>query len=230
MKKLLIVFLVISTAAFSQNVNPDVLIQKVRDNFGKVKDYEVDAHIKISVDFLKVPETDAKIYFKQPDKVKLSSSQFAMIPSEGLNFSPLSFFKNKYSAVFIKNENLWGFNTAVIKIVPLEESQDVILTTLWIDVTYNIIRKAEITTKTKGTYGLQLNYDVGKTKFSVPVSMIFMFDVKPDNFPKKFGNNTDAEKAKKKKSVKGTAEIMYSNYKINKGIPDSIFNEEKKKK
>ncbi len=228
MKKIIIILLLTISPLFSQGANPDAMIQKVKDNFSKVKDYVVDAHIKVNVDFLKVPETNAKIYFKQPDKVKLTSPQFALVPKEGLNFSPMSFFKNKYSAVFVKNESLWGFNTALIKLVPLEESEDIILTSLWIDSNYFIIRKAEVTTKSKGTYGLQLNYDVGKTKFYVPVSMIFLFDVKKDDFPNKFGNSSD-NKAPKKKNFKGTAEIKYSNYIINKGISDKIFKEEKKK-
>lgn len=229
MKKILLFLLLTVTSVYAQDVNPDVMIQKVKNNFLKVKDYIVDAHIKVNVDFLKVPETDAKIYFKQPDKVKMTSPQFALVPKEGLNFSPLSFFNIKYSAVLIKKESLWGFNTAVIKVVPLEESQDVILTTLWIDSDYFIIRKAEVTTKSKGTYGLQLNYDVGKTKYFVPVSMTFLFDIKADNFPNKFGNSKE-EKAQKKNKFKGTAEIKYSNYIINKGISDNIFKEDKKKK
>jgi len=230
MKKILLLIFITCSFALAQNVKPETLIRKVKENFAKVKDYEVDAHIHINVDFLKVPETDAKIYFKQPDKVKLSSSQFAMIPSEGLNFSPMSFFKGNYSAVFVRNENYTGFNTAVIKIVPLDDDKDIILSTVWIDMDYFIVRKTEITTKSKGTYALLLNYDVGKTKYYLPVSMTFLFDVKTDNLHGKFGNNKDTDKnGQKKKSMKGSASITYSNYKVNKGIPDSIFKDDKKK-
>lgn len=226
--RIFVLLLVIgSMNLLAQDPNPEVLIKKVRDNFIKVKDYEVDAHIKINVDFIKVPEADAKIYFKQPNKVKLASKQFAMLPKEGLNFSPNSFFNYKHSAVFIRTEDYSGFNTAVIKIIPLEDSTDIVLSTVWIDMNYNIIRKAEITTKYKGTYSLLLNYDVGKTKFFVPVELYFLFDVKTDNMPKEFSAKPQNEKARKKKAVKGNAVVTYTNYKINKGLPDSIFKEDK---
>ena len=84
----LILFLI--QFGFSQSKDPDDIINKVVKNFNNVKDYQVEVNIKVDVEFLKVPETKAKIYFKQPDKVHLEAEGFAMLPKNGIEFSPSS--------------------------------------------------------------------------------------------------------------------------------------------
>jgi hypothetical protein len=59
--------------------------------FEKIDDYQVDVRIKVDVDFLKMPEREATIYYKKPDKFHIDSENFAMLPKSGLNFSPLGF-------------------------------------------------------------------------------------------------------------------------------------------
>ena len=216
-------------AGFAQKADPDAIINKVKENFNLVKDYQADVHIKINVDFLKVPESDAKIIFKQPDKVKIVSKDFAMIPKEGLNFSPVSIFKGKYSSVFVKNEVLGGSNTAVIKIVHMDDNKDFILSTVWIDTRDYVIKKAETTTKDNGTFILNMNYNLKKTKYPLPVWMQLVFKIKNnEKFKRRPVENDEEKVARNAKEVKGTVDINYSNYIVNKGISDDAFKEEKK--
>lgn len=222
-------FFLLSFSCLSQTLDPNVLLNKVKENFAKIKDYKVEAHIIINVNFLKVPATDATIYFKQPDKVKLESSKFAIIPKEGLNFSPMSFLKGKYTSVFVKNDNLNGVYTSVIKVIPLEENSDIIISTLWIDNFNQIIRKAEVTTRSKGTYTILLDYDLAKTRYALPISMTLLFDIKRNEFHKKFSPDSKENQSKTQENVKGSAVVKYSNYRVNQGLSDSIFEEGNKK-
>jgi len=64
----------------SQTKDPDLILTRVKEAFTVIEDYEVDVHIKIDVEFLKVPEGDAKLYFKQPDKIHVESEKFALLP------------------------------------------------------------------------------------------------------------------------------------------------------
>ena len=59
--------------------------------------------------------------------------------------------------------------------------------------------------------------------------MIFSFNIERNKFSNAMPNNEESagEKLDEKKSRTGKVYIYYSNYKINKGIPDSIFNEKK---
>ena len=88
-KKILPLVLLFSILAFSQSKNPDSILDRVKEEFNKIDDYTVDVKIKVDVDFLKMPDREAKIFFKKPDKIHIESEGFAMLPKEGLNFSPL---------------------------------------------------------------------------------------------------------------------------------------------
>ena len=230
MKKIFLFFVIIAFAVPAQTKDPDKILNEVKKNFDKIKDYSVDVEIKVDVSFLKVPDTKAKIYFKSPDKVKVESKQFALLPKGALHISPASLLKGNYTALFDRFENYEGSKTAVIKTIPIGDSSEVILTTFWVDLSDYIIKKVEISTKVNGTFTLELKYDSG-TKFKqLPSSLVFSFDVSKLNIPKRFTtqNEEDNPDTTSSKPSIGKVYINYSNYKVNQGLPDSLFEEKKK--
>ena len=228
MKKIILLFTAFASITFAQSNDPDLILKNVKQEFSTVKDYVADIKIKVDVKVLKVPETRAKIYFKQPDKIHIESEGFAMIPRKGLDFSPSSLLKDKYSAFYQKEDFVDGIKTAVVKVIPLEDNSNIILSTLWIDQAKNVIRKIESTTKTNGTFTIILSYN-SYNKFPLPDSMTFQFDMsRVDLVPNEF--NDRIEKKNNKKTLAGLVGkvyIIYSNYIVNKGISDSIFEEKK---
>ena len=66
----------------AQTESPERILDEVKKKFGSVQDYIVDVKVKVDVDFIKVPDTEAKFYFKEPDKVHIESKQFAMFPRQ----------------------------------------------------------------------------------------------------------------------------------------------------
>lgn len=233
MKKILLIFILLVNVVFAQNRDPDKILNKVKENFDRVKNYIVDIDVKVDVNFLKVPDSKAKIYFKQPDKIQFESENFALLPKEGLNFSPLAILKNKYTAIYEKEDTLNGINTSVIKVIPLNDKSDIILTTLWIDTTKNEIIKSKSTTKINGTFSMEFNYDNSVDNYPLPSSMIFTFNVDKTNIPKGISGDFESETKPKKegeeKSTTGKVYITYNNYKVNVKIPDEVFNKKNKK-
>lgn len=222
MKKYFFLIFLITAACFGQSKDPNVIIKNVKDTFSKVKDYSADVDVKVDVSFLKVPEMKAKIYFKQPDKMHIESDGFAMLPKDGLYTSPLSLLNGEFTAIYVKDELFEGHNTSVVKIIPLNDKGDVVLSTLWIDQNGNLIRKVESTTKTNGTFIILLNY--GDNKFPLPSNIEFTFNagrLKLSRNPMEEGNNDN--KKNSAGSSTGKVFLTYSNYVINKGIPDSVF-------
>ena len=73
------------------------------------------------MEFLKVPDSEAKLYFKQPDKIHIESEGFAMLPKEGINFSPISLFESEHTSFYEKEEMIEDVNAAVIKVIPLND-------------------------------------------------------------------------------------------------------------
>lgn len=230
MKSLIFILLLTALPLFPQSKDADLMIKKLKEGFSKVNDYEVDVKIKVDVDFIKVPDCHAKIYYKQPDKMHFESESFAMLPKEGMAFSPVSLLKGDYTALYLKEDNIDGHQVSVIKVIPLGDQGDIILNTFWIDQQENIIRRVETTTKLNGTFSIDFKYDTGKQDFYLPKNMIFTFNLDRMNIPK--GINGEVESDSKRKGsgpTTGRVYLSYSNYKINQGIPDQIFEKKLKK-
>ena len=233
MKLLIALFFITIQMGFSQSKNPDEIINGVVTNFNKVNDYQVDVNIKVDVEFIKVPETKAKIYFKQPDKVHLKAEGFAMLPKNGMEFSPSSLIKKDYTAIYEQDVDLNGYKTSIVKVIPLGDQGEIILSTLWIDQKKQVIRKVESTTKTNGTFTIDFTFD-DKIKYPLPSKIIFSFNMDKMNLPATITGETNNENIDKKNknmgsTTKGQVIVNYSNYIVNKGVPDSIFEEKNKK-
>ncbi len=232
MKYLLTLFLFVQIV-YPQTKDGQDIIDKVKKKFSEVKDYQVDAQIIVDVNFLKVPPTEAKILFKQPDKVKIKSQGFAMLPKEGLNFTPHSLFKKAHTSFYERDETVGGISCAVVKVIPLGEVNEVILSTVWIDKKKYVIKKVESTTKMNGTFVIDFEYS-SELNQPLPSQMIFSFDVSKMNMGGQMDgeNQDDPEHSQRKKTklTKGTVKVTYKNYKVNTGIDDSIFEDKKEKK
>jgi outer membrane lipoprotein-sorting protein len=237
MKNIIFILLLLTIPGFAQRVDPDSLLSAVKSNFEKVNDYTADVNIKIDVEFLKVPETNATIYFKSPDKMKVESEGFAMLPRDGLNFSPDVLTKEKHTAIFVERQDYKGFNTAILKIIPLNDKSELILHTVWIDLDETVIRRVETTTKGRGTFTVELSYENEVIGYPLPSKLLFSFNLRDINIPRHFrgaenddeqpeeegGENGDEQEIKK-----GTVTVTYSDYNVNSGLPDSLFEEEEK--
>lgn len=230
MKKVLFLLLLVALEpAFGQKGNPDALLNLLKRKYAGIKDYTVDANIKVDVWFLKMPDKKVKIFYKYPDKIHVESDGFALLPKRTASFDPASFIGEKFTAVYIRSEK-WGTSTVdVVKTIPNDVDNDVILRTFWIDSQKLQIRKFEINSKSGGTFEVVMDYN--NLSHDLPQQLNIVFDVKGMNMPKTLtGEVPDNRKADKNpKSGKGTVTITYSNYKVNTGLSDKLFEEKKSK-
>jgi outer membrane lipoprotein-sorting protein len=230
-RKILFLIVLFSVTGFSQSKDPDEILNNIIKAFEEIEDYIVDVNIKVDVAFLKVPESNAKIYFKQPDKVHMESEGFALLPKQGMNFSPLGFLKTDYTALYDKEVELNGINVSVLKVIPLDERSDVILSTFWIDQSNNRIMKVESSRRPSGTFSIDLTYPKDKPDFLLPATMIFTFAIDDIRLPTGIigdsNSESNNENEKEDKDESGKVYINYSNYKINQGLSDDLFEDEK---
>jgi len=230
--KIVFSVIILTAAIYSQAKNPETILEKVKHEFDKVEDYQVDVKIKVDVDFLKMPDREATIYYKRPDKFHIDSENFAMLPKSGLNFSPFGFLNYKYTAFYVKEDTVNGILTSVIKVIPLEGSAEVILSTFWIDTKRNIIMKVESSRKPQGTFVIDLKYLKTSEGFWLPSSLVFSFTIDRSLIPKRFNDTGDSRsKEKTKDSEKpetGKVYLNYFNYKVNTGLTDEFFESKSK--
>lgn len=89
-----------------------------------------------------------------------------------------------------------------------------------------MIKKAKVTTRESGTYELQMTY--GRyASYGLADKVTFTFNTKDYKLPKGVTLDYDDGSGKNKPTTpqekKGSVEISYSEYKINKGVADSVF-------
>jgi outer membrane lipoprotein-sorting protein len=211
---------------FSQSKDPDVILNRVKEAFTIIEDYEVDVHIKIDVEFLKVPEGDAKLYFKQPNKIHVESEKFALLPKQGLDFSPIALLDEKYTAIYEGDTTINNIKTSIVKIIPIGSDSDVILSTLWIDQARDLIMKVESSRKPTGTYTIEFTYEKYQDKYELPSIMHFSFTVDRMRLPKGMGGQLESENSKaseKTGPIIGNVYLNYTNYIVNQNLPDELF-------
>jgi len=205
-----------------------VLLEKVKAKYNSVKDYEAEARMKTNVVFIKAPVAGIKVYYKNPDKLKIrNESGISFIPRGSVNISMSNVFTmDSYTAIDGGTETIKGKTTRVIKVLPDDGASEVVLSTLYIDEESLLVLKSKTTTRENGTYELEMEY--GKyASYGLPDKLKFTFNTRDYKLPKgvtfDYDPGTGKEAEEKMKDKKGTIEISYSSYSINKGISDEVF-------
>ena len=210
----------------AQEINE--LVAKAKIKIDKVNDYEASGRMKTNVAFLKVPVANIKLYFKNPNKLRIKSEKgISFIPKGAVSINMNNILGEKnYTIIDAGTEKIGNFIVRVAKLLPTDDNSEVVLSTVYIDPVNNLIRKAKTTTKENGTFELEMTY--GKfSEYGLPDKIIFSFNTKDYKLPKgvtfDFDDGTEQKKSPEIKNKKGRAEISFSNYIINKGVSDDVF-------
>jgi outer membrane lipoprotein-sorting protein len=217
-------FALFPASGFAQDAA--TLLQKTRARLDQVNDYQASGLMKTDVSFLKVPEAQVTVYFKRPDKLKIQNEKgISLVPKGAVTISLNNLLKGKYTVLDAGTGTVNGHAVRMIKLLPLDEDADLVLSTLYIDETRLLILKARTTTKANGTYEVEMEY--GKySAYALPDKVIFTFNIKDYKLPKGVTFDYDDGSPKKPETAadaKGRVEISYHSYIINKGVPDTVF-------
>jgi len=211
---------------FSQDITP--LVNKLKAKLDIVNDYVATGKMKTDVVFIKIPLSNIIVYYKKPDFFKLKrDGGISILPKGGISVNINSVLTTaNFMALAAGNETINGVDTKIVKLLPLDENSDVVLTTLYIDEKNLLVLRAISTTKDNGTFQIDLSYG-NYIAYSLPDKVVFSFDTKDYKMPKgvtlEFDQNQSQSDLDKLKNKKGKIEITYRSYIINKGVDDSVF-------
>ena len=238
--KILFLFLLANSNASSNN-NPESIIKKTDDQFREINNYQVDMVISIAIPAFRMPKKKYKVYFKQPDKIKVKSRGFGLLPKTGMFTSPLENFSNLSNIRFSKD--LSRTNPNEIMLVG-----DLVLDSLALDVPNEYARLTfkptvdvkvdtqnwvitQVLTKIDTVKIMEINnfYDIVDDSFYMPIRSTVEYYVKDARLSKWInkdigtimGNNHNMNI--ESDMVKGLISVNYAKYRINRGIKDSIF-------
>ncbi len=212
-----------------QAQSADQIVAKLKSKLLSVKDYEAKGQLKTDVAFLKIPISAVKILYRYPDQFSIKKDGgISVLPKGGIRVNMNSLLADgSYTALDAGRINWKGADLAIIKLLPMDESGDIVLSTLYVDDKQMVIRRSVTTTKENGTYEMEMDY--GKyTQWGLPDKAIMLFSTKDYKLPKGITFEYDAGVGNKPKDPKplgkkGRIEITYSSYAINKGISKESF-------
>ena len=201
------------------------IVQKIKAKLEKINDYEAEGKMKTNVAFIKAPVATVKVFYKKPDNILiLNETGISFIPKGSVNISISNLFVNMHSFDII-DAGRDNAGLRVIKLLPKDDTADIVLSTLYVDEKNMLVKRSKTTTKENGTYELEMDY-AKFLEYGLPDRIIFSFNTKDYKLPKGITLDYDDGSEKngdKLKNKRGTVEISYKNYIINKGVDSKIF-------
>ena len=196
-------------------------LDALQKKYSNLKDYTVDVNVHFDVEGFKAPDMQAKLYCKPPDRMKIESKRIFFLPKEGGTFNPFMFNKEDFEVKFLERLTYEGRNAVKLKLTPKKRklnAQDFILT---VDTDRNLIREMNTSSsdgrevKALIEYGQFADFDL-PTRIELHLNVQFSESMEIKDF------GPSAQPAKR---VTGRVDITYSNYKVNSGLSDKIFDE-----
>jgi hypothetical protein len=227
MKKIQLLAVLLFCGSLLHAQDEAALIRAVKARLDKVNTYQAAGTLTIDAAFIKAPASAITAYFKKPDQFAIKKGDgLSILPKGGIsiNFSTL-LGNNNATAIGAGNAVVRGTPVRIVKLLPLDATSDVVLSTLYIDVKKELVQKAQVTTRNNGSYEVDLSY--GRyAAWGLPDKVMFTFNTREYKLPKGIAMEYDkggAKKAPQPKEQKGTIMVNYSSYNINKGVDDKVF-------
>ena len=214
------------------------VVDKTQKQFEKAFDYQVTMKIELKVPGFRMPKKKYKVFFKQPNKLKIKSRGFGMLPKTGIFTSPKDNFDNLKNMRFISTNNNNGQvyikGEVIVDSLKLKMPNEYAklgfrpTVTVKIDtnnwVINNIITELD-TLKLVEITNTYKNVDNNYVMPSASTVQYFIKDAKLSGWLKKDITSIVGQNPLEQKSdmVEGKISIVYEDYIINRGIKDKIF-------
>ncbi|MFN4908367.1 MAG: hypothetical protein ACK475_06050 [Bacteroidota bacterium] len=196
------------------------LLMSIRKRMEASGKYSADLRLKVDIPFIKAPESRATLSFTPPNTTKITSSGFAMIPKQSTELSALSLLSGDFAAIDMGTETWKGLTLRKIKIIPADESGNVVLATMFVDPATLFTHKVVATSKTGGSVTAELVYGNPKAaSFCLPSYMKLMMEVPNFEIPRTITGDFNESSQPKKPAdpngkTKATVEIWYEKYRF----------------
>ncbi len=201
------------------------ILHNMKSQFDLVKDYTATLKVAVDMEKMQIPEMLVTIYFKQPDKIHIEAKNFAMVPREIVGLNPAQLL-DKFDATVVGSERKESVTVYKLRLVSKpEKGKPVRESYIWVDGKRWVVIHYESTPSDVRKVAVDLEYETVDGKYTLPSKIEARMDIQqsPDSSAEKMYNPQRMPR-------KGTASIMYSDYKVNTGLSDEIFEKKKDSK
>ncbi len=212
----------ISTASAQDTASPAQLLERVQQQHDRVRDYQVDISATVDMERMQVPEMNARLYFKQPDKVHIESDGFAMLPRDAVSFRPSMFDTEQYDMVIQGTETIRGIRCTKLKLLATSDTVRLQRAMLYIDTKRDIVLRMDADPGAGASAMADFTYTKVNGMYWLPKAITLEMDS-----PMSFRRPGVKRKSKDSAPAKAKITLSYTHYVVNKGIPDSRFKNSK---
>lgn len=194
------------------------ILQNMKRQFETVKDYTAQLKVTVDMEKMQIPEMLVTVYFKQPDKIHIEAKNFAMVPREIAGMNPAQFI-DKFDATVVetsRKENIPVYKLRLLskpeKGKPIRESY------IWVDGARWVVTHFESTPSDVRKVAVDFEYQTVDGKYMLPSKI----EAHMDN-QQPADSSSEKMYSPQRLPRKGSATILYSDYKVNTGLSDEIF-------
>lgn len=199
-------------------------LRNVFDQFSRLSDYKVDVRVHLDLESVKAPDMSARIFYKSPDKIKIDSRGAFLLPKQIGVFNPHSFNPDNYDVNVV--EDLQYNDHPAVKLALSRKGElmsrgSIILT---VDKTDWLVKEISVEPGPGSLMTAVIQYgDFGQFKLPTEVDVTL-------NFQRADSSQIGAPPGRRYRTgVTGSVAIYYSNYGVNTGLSDSLFEKKEEK-
>ncbi len=209
----------------SSDISASAMMQNVEKGFEAVQDFTVNLNAEVDMERVRVPKMTATLYYKKPDKVHVTSPNFAMLPREGIVLNP-ALLNQRYQPSLKGKETVDEKELFKIDLSAREARVRPARLTIWIDPANWTIARMESAPYQGRTLRLAMTYVLLQETMWLPQTLSASFETIARDTTAKLDLNLQAgpdpdELRRPPRSGKIT--VQYSDYKINTGLSDELF-------
>ncbi len=232
LKILLIIGLIIGNT-FAQMAaktkDADEILSKVVKGFEEVKDFSAVIDAEINMERVQIPKMHAELFFKKPDKVHFSSQGFLLMPREDVALNP-AMLQEHYLTTSTMRDTIDGKRLFKLLLAAKDSKTRLRTLSIWVDPINWTITKIETIPYEGRTLSMIFTYKCQQEKYWLPSKLVASFTSESDKTQKDTSSPIDNQLEGLQRSMprNGTVTVVYSNYKINIGLSDEIFDRKEK--
>ncbi len=208
------------------------ILQNLRERFSRIEDYRVDLKVSLEMPGLRMPWKKMTLTFKQPDKTRLEARGFAMVPRRGLALSPDSLFQKLRDLTMAGDTLLDGRSCYILHGLEEGPANQTFLAEMIVDRKLWLVRCITTYLEDHEVFRLRTEYVEVAPGIHMPAETNLRFQLNERFLRGRRGHEDFFDPDVPKpvlddgQDMVGEASIIFSNYRVNHGIPDEVFVEE----
>ncbi len=223
----LIIFLILCASSAVGQITATAIIDSVQSRFNRIQDYSVRIKLTVDMEKFRMPRKRIDMYFKQPDKLKIESDGFAIVPRQGIGATAI--LDSLQSLELVGDDEIADRQYWIIAGLRKEGNWQ-LSTSIWIDKRDWVITQVISQLDTVEIARVQLDYSMVDRVFLLPTKTTVTIKAAPAMTAQLGHFDSDRQgssfEQRVDKSVKsGTVIMEFSRYRVNRGIKDSFFND-----